>query len=163
MSDRRFSYLTSDYWLLFISAYDMDIISQTQDGAFWHFKVGGLATDGIYRVADLSRETTNPATWLAANGAEAQNAIDAGGVTLEESNRVVASTAAQSGTKAWLTANPNAMLLIDLPEAELTTQITNLVNALFPTATVANKNKEILWRMTVSMVLRVLIKREGLG
>jgi hypothetical protein len=59
----------------------MDVILQQQDEnnpALWHFKIGGIAQDGLYRLADLSRETTSPADWLAANGTEAQAAIDAG-------------------------------------------------------------------------------------
>lgn len=63
----------------------MDIIRQQQDDnpAVWHFKIGGFAGDGLYRLADLSRETTSPADWLAANQVEAQAAID-GGVFNEE-------------------------------------------------------------------------------
>lgn len=59
----------------------MDILRQQQDDvtpAIWHFKLGGIAQDGLYRLADLSRETTSPADWLAANQAEAQALIDAG-------------------------------------------------------------------------------------
>lgn len=141
----------------------MDIISQTQDGAFWHFKVGGLATDGIYRVADLSRETTNPADWLAANGAEAQNAIDMGGVTLEESNRVVASTAAQSESEVWFGANAGALALFNLPMATLESEVAALCDALFPSATASNKTKLKRLLMAGAVLDRAQVKKEGLG
>lgn len=137
----------------------MDIISQVQDGNLWYFKVGGLASDGIYRVADLSRETTDPADWLAANGAEAQNAIDAGGVTLEESERGVATGAAQTGAKAWYLANPNAALLFDLSIDGLIAEIDSLDFAALPAAT---RNKLKLLLKTLSVAVRVLARREGL-
>lgn len=61
-----------------------DIISQQQDGDLWHFRIGGVAVDGVYRIASVSRETTSPAEWLAANPEEAQNAIDIGGISQGE-------------------------------------------------------------------------------
>lgn len=61
------------------------IVSQQQDDEnlnLWHFRIAGPDTvDGTVRLADLSRETTSPADWLAANEAEAQAAIDAGVVS----------------------------------------------------------------------------------
>jgi hypothetical protein len=59
----------------------IDIIRQQQhelDPRIWHFKIGGIAADGLYRLADLSLETTSPADWLAANETLAQQLIDAG-------------------------------------------------------------------------------------
>ena len=58
----------------------MEIIVKQLDDNFslWHFKIGGIASDGLYRMADLSRETTSPDDWLAANQAEAQALIDSG-------------------------------------------------------------------------------------
>lgn len=68
----------------------MDIIRQQRDDVdanLWHFKIGGIAADGPYRLADLSRETTSPADWLAANEAEAQVLVDAGHIREEFNER----------------------------------------------------------------------------
>ena len=69
----------------------MDIIRQKQHElnlAIWHFKIGGIAADGLYRLADFSEETTSPEDWLAANPVEAQAAIDAGEVNEDFNERV---------------------------------------------------------------------------
>lgn len=65
-----------------------------------------------------------------------------------------------STTKDWLTANPNAMLLVDLPVAELMAEIDGLDLTTLPTAT---RNKLRLLLKTLTMAVRVLIKRERLG
>jgi hypothetical protein len=59
----------------------MEIVSRQQDDeapGVWRFKIAGPAAGGEIRLADLSRETEDPETWLADNEAEAQAAIDAG-------------------------------------------------------------------------------------
>lgn len=68
---------------------------------------------------------------------------------------------AQTGVKAWFDGHPSAALLVNLSIADLDTEIDNLVDALFPLASVANRNKEKLWRKTVSHAIRALAKREG--
>lgn len=68
----------------------MIIVTQQQDDEnplLWHFKIAGLS-NGVVRLADLSRETTSPADWLAANEAEAQAAIDAGVISEDYNQRV---------------------------------------------------------------------------
>jgi hypothetical protein len=58
----------------------MDIIRQQQDEQdpnIWYAKLGGIATDGLYRLADVTL-AEEPAAWLAAHSAEAQAAIDVG-------------------------------------------------------------------------------------
>lgn len=59
----------------------IQILKSQQDDinlTLWHFKLGGLATDGLYRVTDLSRECQTPNDWLNANQEEAQMLIDVG-------------------------------------------------------------------------------------
>lgn len=69
----------------------IEIVRQQQDdqnSELWHFKIAGPDTAaGAIRLADLSRETTSPADWLAANQAEAQAAIDAGVISEEYNER----------------------------------------------------------------------------
>lgn len=67
---------------------------------------------------------------------------------------------AKRTTTAWLTANPNAMLLVDLPVIELMAEIDGLDLSSLPAAT---RNKLRLLLKTLTMAVRVLIKREGLG
>lgn len=58
----------------------MDILRQQQDeenSTIWYIKIGGIATDGLYRLADVTIDQ-EPAAWLAAHPAEAQADIDAG-------------------------------------------------------------------------------------
>lgn len=141
----------------------MDIIRQQQDeNGLWHFKIGGVASDSLYRLADLSRETTSPADWLAANAAEAQVAIDAG-VYNEETARGLATGAAHGGALAWFEANPAAMALFDLSVADLETEINSLVDVLLPLATVPNRTKQKRLLTGLAIAVRVLVKREGLG
>lgn len=68
---------------------------------------------------------------------------------------------AQVGVKAWFDSHPSAALLFNLSIPDLDTEIDNLVDALFPLASVTNRNKEKLWRKTVSHAIRALAKREG--
>lgn len=62
----------------------MDIIRQQEDeeiANLWHFKIGGHARDGRFRLADLSRHLEvgyMPADWLVDNEPEAQLLIDDG-------------------------------------------------------------------------------------
>lgn len=86
----------------------MDIIrgqQNEQNPAIWNFKIGGIAGDGLYRLADLVKETTSPADWLAVNPAEAQAAIDAGAVNEEHNERVNFEEleADITGELAWIT------------------------------------------------------------
>lgn len=69
----------------------MEIIRQQQnefDATTWYAKIGGLAADGLYRLADLTL-TEEPVSWLAANPGEAQAVIDAGTYNEEFATRKV--------------------------------------------------------------------------
>lgn len=116
----------------------IDIITQQADDAVigrWHFKIGGPDTvDQIYRLADLTRDTTSPTDWLAANGAEAQTLIDAGYVNedVNESRDFSATIAQINGELDYLNATiPN----IDTMTAA---QVRSVVKRL------AQENREIL-------------------
>lgn len=72
------------------------------------------------------------------------------------------STVAKQSARQWYADNPDAALLFTLTIPQLQTAITNRVNALFPLATQGQRDDEILWRMAVSVSLRVFTKQLGL-
>lgn len=68
---------------------------------------------------------------------------------------------AHGGVLAWFESHPNAALLFNLNITALDTEIDSTVDALFPLASAANKNRMKLWMKTVSHSVRALSKREG--
>lgn len=44
----------------------------------WHFQIGGIASDGKYRLAPHQAECASPEEWLTEHPAEAQALVDAG-------------------------------------------------------------------------------------
>lgn len=113
--------------------------------------------DGTYRVdftaAATAQQQSDAAAIVAAFDAEAEQGILDG---LEAGK-----TEAHSGALAWFVAHPNAALLFNLSIAALDAEIDSLVDALFPAASAANKNRMKLWMKTVSHSIRALAKREG--
>jgi acetylornithine deacetylase/succinyl-diaminopimelate desuccinylase-like protein len=72
----------------------MDILSEwVQDDGQITIQLGGLATDGLYRVALVVVEAASAAEWLASHQAEAQALIDAGQYNETVAARVAAETA----------------------------------------------------------------------
>lgn len=76
---------------------------------------------------------------------------------------VPSGTQMQSGARAWFAANSGALALFDLSISELETEINNLVDALLPLATAANRTKQKRLLTGLAIAVRVLVKREGLG
>lgn len=71
-------------------------------------------------------------------------------------------TTLKSQVRDWLTANPQAKLLFQLEVPELETEISNLVDALFPTASAANRTRtKRLW-MLWSLTTKIYVNRERL-
>jgi hypothetical protein len=68
---------------------------------------------------------------------------------------------AQGGTKQWFIDNPQTQQIFTLSIANLETEISTLVDALFPSASVANKTKtKKLW-MVWSLHARIYAKERG--
>lgn len=103
----------------------IDIIVQQQDEVdptTWYIKIGGIAADGNYKLADLTITTgTTPADWLATHQAEAQAAIDAGVINQEFTEKLdLGALAAQVNSElTWLAS----------ARAEIGTIQTDIVNA----------------------------------
>lgn len=82
--------------------------------------------------------------------------------TVEQVAEEAAIADAPITTRAWFAANPSAKLIWSMSVVDLATEIDTLVDALFPSATAANRTKLKLLLKGITLAVRVLVKRERL-
>lgn len=88
--------------------------------------------------------------------------IEANTPTAEQLAKEAAIADAPLTARAWFQANPNAKLIFSMSVAEIVAEIANLVDALFPSATVGNRTKLKLLLTSITLVVRIWVKREAL-
>lgn len=82
--------------------------------------------------------------------------------TPEQLAKEAAIADAPLSARAWFQANPNAKLIFSMSVAEIVAEIANLVDVLFPGATAGNRTKLKLLLTSITLVVRIWVKREAL-
>lgn len=95
---------------------------------------------------------------------EAQRLLDieANRPTAEEIAREDAIKDAPIGARAWFTDNPNARLIWSMSVSDIATEISSLVDASFPSLSAANRMRWKLLITAITLIVKVLVKRERL-
>lgn len=88
--------------------------------------------------------------------------IEANTPTPEQLAKEAAIADAPLTARAWFQANPNAKLIFSMSVTEVVAEIASLVDALFPSATAGNRLKLKLLLTSITLVVRIWVKREAL-
>ena len=114
--------------------------------------------DGTFRI-DFAPEATQPQRDAAA---AIVAAFDPVAELAAEEVKEAAIIAAPIGARTWFVANPNAKLIWSMTTAEVVTEIASLVDNSFIGLPVATRTKWKLFLTAITLIVRILVKRERL-
>lgn len=114
--------------------------------------------DGTFRV-DFAPEATQPQRDSAA---AIVAAFDPVAELVAEEVKEAATIAAPIGARTWFAVNPNAKLIWSMTTAEVVTEIASLVDISFASLPVATRTKWKLFLTAITLIVRILVKRERL-
>lgn len=131
----------------YTSRHTLIVIKDNGNSYLWN--VGGLPVEG-----DLQ-------TILNAREAELLAAAIAAGVMANAPEVAISQT--PGAVRTWFAANPNAKLIWSMTVTDLVAEIAALVDISFPApATAATRTKWKLLLTAITLVIRILVKREKL-